>query len=93
MVKSPCIIAFGATLDTPSDVKVVIESDNILPMPSLMTALNYCFSAYYVYNIAFPSDLRSLLLFLESRIYGLKSSQKLPLSVTILIDNLQKVLL
>lgn len=90
-VKSPCIIAFGTTLDSVGEAKVVMEGDNVLHMPTLLTALHYCMASYYVFNISYPVEFRPFMLFLEKYIYGMKPSLKLPLSVTLLYDNLQKV--
>ena len=89
--KAPCIVGFGMTRAAASDFKVVIEADNVFPMPTLVSALHYCFAAYYVYNISYPPDFRFVLLFLESYVYGLKPSQKLPLCITVLMDALDKV--
>ena len=89
-VRAPVIVIFGVTKDSPSDVKVIIEYENILPMPSVMDALHYCFACYYVFNISYPPEFHLVMLFLEKYVYGLKSSQKLPLSVSILYDSLQK---
>jgi len=69
---------------------VVMEKDNVLSMPSLTAALHYCFASYYVFNISYPPDSKPLMLLLESYVYGLKPSLKLPLSVAVLMDNLQK---
>lgn len=60
-VNSPCIIAFGATLDTIEEIKVVIERNNVIRMPSMLSALHYCFSSYYVFNMSYPPDFRALL--------------------------------
>ena len=73
------------------DFKVVIETENVITMPSVATALHYCFASYYVFNISFPLDFRFVLLFLEKYVYQLKSSQKLPMCVNALIDSLEKV--
>ena len=61
-----------------------------MPMPSVIDALHYSFSSYYVFNISFPPDFHLLLLFLEKYVYGLKSSMKVPLSISILYDSLEK---
>ena len=44
-----------------------------------------------VFNITYPLHFGFVLLFLEKYIYGLKSSLKLSLSVTVLSDNLDKI--
>ena len=85
-------MGFGVTRASASDFKVVTETDNVLSMPSVVTALHYCFADYYVFNISFPPDFRFVLLFLEKYVNGLKSFQKLPMCVTVLIDSLERVL-
>ncbi len=90
-MKSPCIVAFGGSIDFVSDVKVVIEN-NVLPMPSVMNAMEYCVASYYVFNMAYPLEIHPLLIFFEKYIFDLKPSHKLPLSAAVLYDNLQKVL-
>ena len=87
---TPCIVGFGDCVKSVTDFKVVIEGENIFPMPSLIYALHFCFAAYYVFNISFPVDFRFVLLFLEKFVYGLKPSQKLPLSISVLADSFNK---
>ena len=89
---APCIVAFGETRDHISDVKVVIERTNVLSMPTVMKALHFCFCSYYVFNISFPTAFKSILIFLEKYIYGLRSSQKLPLHIVLLNDGMERVL-
>ena len=91
--KAPCIVGFELTRSEAMDFKVLIESDNVIPMPSVLTALHYCFAAYYVFNIAFPLQYHLILLFLEKHVYGIEPSQKTPIIVSVLIDSLDKVLL
>ena len=59
------------------DFKVLIESDNVIPMPSVLTALHHCFAAYYVFITAFSLQYRLILLLLEKYVYDIKPSQKL----------------
>ena len=77
-------------MEKPTDFKVVIEKENIIEMPSLFVAVQYCFTTYYVMNIAYPSQVNPLMLFLETELFGLKPSSKIPISVTVLRDNLLK---
>ena len=72
------------------EIKVVIE-DNVLRMSSMLCALYYSVSSYYVFNISYPREFRVLMLFLEKHVYGLKPSFALPLSASVLYDNLLKV--
>ena len=77
-------------MDKPTDFKVVAEKENIFGMPSLFTALQYCFAMYYNMNIAYLKEMNPLMLFLETQLFGLKASAKMPVSVTTLCDNLLK---
>ena len=90
-VKAPALVVFGETRDNPTDIRVTIE-DAIFVMPSLVSAIHFCFATYYVFNLSFPQEFRLVLLFLEKYIYHLKTSvPKLPLSVVTLNDNLKRV--
>ena len=70
---------------------VVIEKTNALPMPSVSAALHFCFASYYVFNISFPPEFKLILLFLEAYVYGLKPSQKIPISVKLLRDSMERL--
>ena len=62
-----------------ADVKVVVETDNILPVNTLSTSIHdnilpvntlstsihVCFACYYIFNISFPPSYKHILLFLE----------------------------
>ncbi|CAI8031482.1 hypothetical protein GBAR_LOCUS17865 [Geodia barretti] len=89
---APCIAAFGVTRDNIADVKVIVETDNILPVNTLSTSIHVCFACYYIFNISFPPSYKHILLFLEKYVYGLKSSQKLPMSVVLVHDGMERVL-
>ncbi len=91
--RAPFIAAFGRNKDELVEFKLVIERENILAMPSLNVAVHCCFASYYIYNISYPPDFSSILLFLEQSIYlfNVKPSQKLPLSVSVIIDSLKKL--
>ena len=87
----PYIAAFGLTVDKLTSVKLVIERENVLSMPSIAVALHCCFASHYLYNISFPAKFSTMLLFLEQYVYNLGPSQNIPVSVTVAIDCLQKV--
>ena len=82
-----CIAAFGSSI---TDIKVIIEKENILPMPSMKIAIHCCFAIYYILNISYPATIAPLLLFLE-HVYQLPFSKKVPLCVSTLIDSLEKL--
>ena len=79
---APYIAAFGLTVDELTSVKLVIERENVLSMPSIAVTLHCCFACYYLYNISFPANFSTMLLFLEQYVYNLRPSQKLPVCVT-----------
>ena len=62
----------------------------VVEIPSLWLAIQYCFASYFVMNITYPKEANPLLLFLETQVFGLKASAKIPVIVTVLIDNLLK---
>ena len=86
----PIIIGFGETIDKPTNFKVVAEKDNIFEMPSLFTAIQYRFAIFYNMNIAYPKEMNPLMMILETELFGLKASAKMPVSVTVLRDKLSK---
>ena len=86
----PYIATFGVPRDELTDFKIVIEKENILPMPSLFIAILCCFSAYFLFNINYPPEFVPTMLFIEQYICKVKPSQRLLVSVSALIDCLKK---
>ena len=82
----PFIVGFGATCASGTDFKVVIETDNVLSMPSVVTAQNYCFSTYYV---SFPPEVRFVIL--RKVCIWTKTFPELPMCETVLINSLERV--
>lgn len=80
-VQAPSIVAFGETSDFPTDIKITIEG-SVFAMPSVVSAIHFCFASYYIFNISFPPDFRLIMLVLEKFVYNLKTSvSKLSLSL------------
>ena len=90
--QTPYIVAFGRSLNEVTDIKLVIESINIIPISSVSLALHYCFASYYIYSISYPTDNNVFFLFMEQYVYQLKPSKKLPLSASLLVDSFPKLL-
>ena len=61
--RTPFIAVFGVNMDSLTDFKLVIERDTIMSVSPLSTALHCCFASYYIYNIVYPSPLKSFMLF------------------------------
>ena len=84
--KAPFIAAFGISLDELLDIKLVVEGENRLEMPSLAIALHCCFALYYLFHISFTPELSPILLFLEQYVHHLKPTKKPPVSVCVVAD-------
>ena len=87
---APFIAAFGDGSGDEMEFKLVVEMGNILNMPSLSVALQCCFASYYIYNIAYPVNMTAFMIFLEY-VFSINYTQKVPIQVTTLIDNLDKM--
>ena len=89
---APFIAIFGeeGTSSSSMDIKLVVERGNIQNMPSLSIALQCCIASYYIYNIAYPANMVSFMLFLEY-VFTITFTQKVPIHITTLIDNLDKM--
>ena len=90
-ITAPCIVAFGASRNNIEDIKIVIETDTIIPVANMATAIHFCFACYYIFNMSFPAPFKYILLFLEKYVYNLKPSQKLPMSVVLVHDGMERV--
>ena len=89
-VNHSVVIGFGDDLKNINDVRVVIERENILPMPSVLTAVECCLASYYVFNLQYESRSKALCHLLEF-LYGMdisKHTHKLPLNVKSVIEAL-----
>ena len=89
-MKLDCTAACIAAFEGITDIKLIIEKDNVLSMPSMKIAVHCCFAVYYIFNLTYPTAMAPFLLFLE-HVYGLQISKKFPLCVSTLIDSLQKL--
>ena len=56
-----CIAAFEGI----TDIKLMIEKDNVLSMPSMKIAVHCCFAVYYIFNLTYPTAIGPFLLLLE----------------------------
>ena len=82
----PLIVSFGEDLTNQRDFKVIIERDNIIQVKSMLSAIEFCLSSYYTFNIKFDANSKAMCHFMEF-LYGIDvSCRKLPLCVQSLID-------
>ena len=88
---APYIVGFGETQDSIDDVRVVIEKETVICFSCISEALHYCFAAYYIFSISYPPDFKMVMLTLDTHVYGLMPSSKVPLTVTAFQDSLQRL--
>ena len=89
--QAPSIAAFGVSLDSLTDFKVVIEQKSIITVPSLSYAVHCCLACFYIFNISFPIEISPMMVFFEKYVHSLTPSKKLSLAASILIDNLDAI--
>ena len=65
VIDAPVVVAFGSTTEEMSDFKLIIERDNIIKMPNLMTAVHCCILSF---NISYPRAIAPIMTLLESAI-------------------------
>ena len=59
----PVVTVLGEDLTKLRDPKVVIEKVNVFNMLSVLAAVEYCLSSYYVFNIKYHTDSKPLCFF------------------------------
>ena len=64
----PFVAMFGEDLINLNETMVVVN------IPNLVTAIHSCLVTYYVFNIVYPQQTKSICLFLET-VYCLKSAR------------------
>ena len=70
---------------------VAVEGSSLVQSTDLNTALIDLFSAYFVFDIAYPSELLPVLIFFQHYIFGLKDKQKVPVSVTTTVATMRRI--
>ena len=57
---------------------LVTEQQIVCEVPSLQLAVFLCFSAYYVYNLAYPKEVKGVFLFFQDYVLEYPDSHKRP---------------
>ena len=78
---APFIAIFGKEGTSSMDIKPVVERGNILNLSSLSMALQCCIASYYIYNIAYPANMVSFMLFFEY-VFSITFTQKVLTHIT-----------
>ena len=74
-----------------SSFHIVVENEIILELPSFKYALIHLMGAYFVFDIAYPKALYSLLLLIQHHIFDLHDSQKSTPSVAEAVSSLKSM--
>ena len=78
-LRVPCILLMETSETTTYDITV--EGSSLAQSTDLNTAWIDLFSAYFVFNIAYPLAIVLILIFFQHYVFGLKDRQKIPVSV------------
>ena len=89
-LSAPYIVVMEASEATTYDVAV--EGLSLVQSTDLSTALLDLYSAYFVFDIAYPPEILPVLLFFQHFVFGLKDKQKVPVSVTTTVATLRRLL-
>ena len=67
------------------------EQETVIESSSVSDAMIDLIAAYFTFNITYPKFIKCLLLFIQHFVFGLKDSQEVPMVVTNIIRNLEKM--
>jgi len=85
---APCIFMVETSEATTYDV--IVEGASLVQSTDIQTALIDLYSAYFVFDIAYPVEVAPVLIFMQ-HIFGLKDSQKIPVSVATTVATMRRV--
>lgn len=57
---------------------IVVEQDVFIQVPTFQLALFVVFSAYYIFNLAYPKQMEKVLFFLQDYVLGMPDSAHRP---------------
>ena len=86
-IHAPCILVIETSEATTCDV--LVEGSSLVQATDLNSALKDLFSAYFVFDIAYPKELSPVLIFFQHYVFGLKDKQKVPISVTTTVASMR----
>ena len=88
-VNAPYIVVMEASEATTYDV--IVERSSLFQSTVLRTALVDLFSAYFVFDIAYPPELYPVLIFFQHYVFGLKDKEKVSVSVTTTVGTMRRL--
>ena len=88
-MNAPYIVVMETSEATTYDV--IVERSSLFPSTDLCTALIDLFSAYFVFDIAYPPELYPLLIFFQHYVFGLTDKQKVLVSVITTVGTMRRL--
>lgn len=85
---APCILMVETSEAT---TYVIVEGASLVQSTDIQTALIDLYSAYFVFDIAYPVEVAPVLIFMQHYIFGLKDSQKIPVSVATTVATMHRL--
>ena len=88
-VNAPYIVVMESSEATSYDV--VVERESLFQSTDIQTALIDLFGAYFVFDIAYPPELYSVLIFFQHYVFGLTDKQKVPVAVSTTVSTMRRL--
>ena len=86
--KAPYVIAIGEHGKDNTQYFIICEQAQLCECKSLLDSLIDLLATFYVFDIAYPSQLAAVFLFLQQSVLGIKDSQVPPPCLMKLLSNL-----
>jgi len=86
---APCILMVETSEATTYDL--IVEGASLVQSTDIQTALIDLYSTYFVFDIAYPVEVAPVLIFMQHYIFGLKNSQKIPVSVATTVATMHRL--
>ena len=80
--KQPSLLAFGSRSSVQQIIPKIEESGFPLPSTNITAAVDYLFNSHYVFNLEYSASLVNFFIYLQTQVYGIKCTGKLPPRVT-----------
>ena len=72
-------------------VHIMVEEEATCELNSFQSALIHMMGSYFIYDIAYPKPLQSLLLMIQQYVFGLEDSQPDTPAVVEIVTSLKKM--
>lgn len=70
---------------------VVVEQEPLCEVSTFCSAIVHLIASYYIYHIAYPKSLKSLLIMIQHHIFGIEDSQRDSVPVIQTVTSLKRM--